>query len=118
MKKYPLFYSVKKLYLIRIPELNISKIGVSENPNKRIKQLQTGCPYKLEISKVFESKYTTKVETTLHSRFSHFKVDEEIHNLNGEWFCLPIAEVVNFLDICKTIEISFDLLRESENPFI
>lgn len=108
----------KKLYLIRIPELNISKIGVSKNPFKRIKELQTGCPYKLEISKIFESKYTTKVEKTLHYRFAHLKIDEDIHNLGGEWFNLPIADVANFTGLCETVEKSFDMLKENNNPFI
>ena len=41
------------VYLIKISNEGIYKIGVSKDVNKRVKQLQTGNPEQIEIIKTF-----------------------------------------------------------------
>ena len=56
------------------------KIGkTSGRPDARISELQTGCPYAIELL-AFTSGGLKK-ESELHSRFSHLRARE-----NGEWF--------------------------------
>ena len=53
------------------------KIGRSKDVHKRLKQLQTGCPYKLKL--LVEGKGLGHRELELHNRLSS-------HRKNGEWF--------------------------------
>jgi hypothetical protein len=108
----------QKLYLLKIPELNVYKIGLSENPRKRVKQLQTGSPYKLEIIKVITTQHPSKLEKNLHYRFSHFKIDENIYNLTGEWFNIPIQDVNKFKETCSQVENNLENLKKEGNPFV
>ena len=59
------------------------KVGYSKNPSKRLKQLQTGCPYKLNL--LFTIPGNKKKEAELHYqfRFLQYTGDEP---LKGEWF--------------------------------
>lgn len=64
------------------------KIGVSNDPEKRLKQCQTGNPYKLIITRVepYESsKEAYKRENELHNTFKDF-------NTHGEWFKRTLVE--------------------------
>lgn len=111
-----------KIYLIYCKSINLYKIGISTNPEKRIKQLQTGSPYELSIITIYDSKYPFKLETTLHNIFSsrktpeNFKYDFEL--LSGEWFNLSNKDVAGFIDSCKKIEETIDNLKLSGNPFV
>lgn len=69
---------MKYLYIIGNEVENICKIGISGNPSKRLKQLQTGCPYKLTILAVVGS-FDYESEKNLHNRYKDYR-------LNGEWF--------------------------------
>lgn len=53
------------------------KIGVSDNPNLRLRELQTGNPFRLKLLGVMAGEYM--VEKELHSLFERFR-------LEGEWF--------------------------------
>jgi hypothetical protein len=53
------------------------KIGFSKDPNTRLKELQTACPYKLKVVATMPGCFAT--ELALHSVFS----DQRTH---GEWF--------------------------------
>lgn len=63
------------------------KIGYSETIHQRINQLQTGCPFKLELVSVMPG--TMKTEKMLHNKFNK-------HRYNNEWFefCLEIREFI------------------------
>lgn len=102
MKKQP-----KYIYLITD---DISyKIGISKNdPNKRLKTLQTGSANTLRIVDVFLSNYANVLEKTLHRTF-------ELEHHRGEWFNLCKEQVVMFIDICNKNEKIFDALYEDEN---
>ena len=100
-----------KIYLIKSLNEGIYKIGVSKNPNKRLKEVQTGNPAPVEIVQLYETENAYKIESALHNRYSHF-------NTHGEWFELSIKEEVSFLDTCVSIEKNLETLKNLGNPFI
>ena len=61
---------------------NCVKIGKANNVNERIKSLQTGSPYKLNLLAKIpakDDKHALYLERSFHERLRKFK-------LNGEWF--------------------------------
>ena len=67
----------KYVYFIQCEDL--IKIGYSKNINKRLKQLQTGCPYALQLLYVIDNAdYET--EQYYHRYFS------SIYNIRGEYY--------------------------------
>lgn len=58
---------------------NFVKIGKANNPHKRLRQLQTGSPRKLELASVIPGGKSE--EKRLHAKYSHLRA-------NGEWFHL------------------------------
>ena len=101
-----------------VPELNICKIGLSNNSKKRIKQLQTGCPYQINLAKIYRTELAAKVEKILHRHFRTRKVDQQDYNLTGEWFRLDIDQIINFEQMCKEFEDNIIYLKSQNNPFI
>lgn len=67
------------VYFIINDKNKLCKIGFSVDPKKRIKVLQTGCPYPLRIYRTIEA--TMKMEKQLHKQFREYKT-------NGEWFSI------------------------------
>ena len=58
------------------------KIGISDNPKKRIKEIQVGCPHKIDHIAMIELKHRTHArlaETMFHKSFAHYRTI-------GEWF--------------------------------
>jgi hypothetical protein len=100
---------MKSVYLIRGDDKY--KIGIAKNPNNRICQLQTGNPSELKLIHAYQSENASKIESALHNRYSF---DKNI----GEWFNLSIKEEVNFINECKKIDKSINILKEMNNPFI
>lgn len=85
-----------------ISEGNLYKIGQSENPTKRLAQLQTGCPHKLElIASVYSDKW---LERRLHKMFFFSKK-------RGEWFTLTPSQLSMILDY---INSRFDSLPSTQ----
>lgn len=94
----------KYVYLISDSNSYTYKIGVSINPEKRIKALQTGNYKVLKIiHKIFCENYND-VETALHNKYNFLKV-------NGEWFELTEEEVKNFPESCKKIDENFKTIK-------
>jgi hypothetical protein len=84
------------------------KIGYTTNSvNKRIRELQTGCPYKITLVETYSSEYANKIETTLHNFFSH-------KNTYGEWFDLDIQDVNNFKILCERYHNIQKLLNDND----
>ncbi len=102
MKKQP-----KYIYLITD---DISyKIGISKNdPNKRLKTLQTGSANTLRIVDKFISNYANILEKTLHRTF-------ELEHHRGEWFNLNNEQVEMFLPLCIKNEHVFATLDINDN---
>ena len=111
-----------KIYLIHCKVINLYKIGISINPRKRLKQLQTGTPYELSILYLHESECAYKIEKILHNKFASKKVAEnfrfDFERLIGEWFELSTKDVLSFEDNCKKIEETIEILKKSGNPFV
>lgn len=108
-----------KIYLIKAQEIYLYKIGITKNVDRRLKQLQTGCPFKLEVVEVYEANnFVTKIENILHRSFSCYQKSSDLYDLQGEWFDLPNSIISNFKKICKENEDSLLFLKEQKNPFI
>jgi len=87
------------------------KIGITKNdPKKRIKQLQTGNPRKIDLLKSYTSENYLKVEKWLHRKYF---VKTEAKN---EWRSLSNEEVFSFIEDCKEADINISFLLEN-NPF-
>jgi len=97
---------MKYLYLIQSLENSYYKIGISKNPTKRIKQLQTGNSSELKLCCVYQSDIANKIEKVLHRRYSHL-------NKEGEWFDLSVLNELTFNDECKKIEESLKLIEKN-----
>lgn len=90
--------SKDRVYLIGSPESPLVKIGWSDNPQRRLRNLQTGSPVPLHLLAVFEG--GAIVEAELHRRFA----DKRSHD---EWFDLgsdPVAAVSPFVKVAQVEE--------------
>ena len=85
------------IYFIGSLESGTVKIGRSDNPEKRLTELQTGNPHKLVLYGVIEN-VSQELESELHRILDPFR-------LEGEWFRLT-NEVIRFM-ISKTDQISY-----------
>lgn len=108
---------MKYVYLFNVEGTNVYKIGNSKHPEKRLLQLQTGNPIKIEFVKAFESKYATQLESFLHRKFKLKKYSENEGELKGEFFCLDKEDVAGFEIFCKQFEDNIILL-ESSNTYL
>ena len=86
------------------------KIGISKNPEKRIKQLQTGTPNIISLVYKFESEWASKIEGHLHIRYS-------LDRLNGEWFKLTKDTVNEFLANCRKIDYNLTYIKENSTIY-
>lgn len=75
------------VYFIGNLEAGFVKIGYSDNPSKRLKQLRTGCPFPIDIIHCVETDEPRTLEKKIHSIFKSsrcqgewFKVDEKFEN--------------------------------------
>jgi hypothetical protein len=72
------------VYFIKEERSGLIKIGYSENPQKRLKALQTGQAKDLEI--IMTVKGGAELESVLHKAFDFFRV-------RGEWFLLKRPQI-------------------------
>ena len=88
----------KYVYLIRSQGDKFYKIGISKDPEIRLKDLQTGSPKILEIvaTQLVEEDFARDIERDLHTRF-------EILRQGGEWFYIPDKLLPK---VIKAIELS------------
>jgi len=85
------------------------KIGFTRDKiSTRVKNIQTGCPYKIEIVDTFESEHSKKIEKTLHNFFSY-------NNTHGEWFELSCTEEFKFRSMCEKYEKMYDSIEQIKN---
>ncbi len=89
------------LYVIG-PNEGPQKIGLSENVQRRLKNLQTGHPHKLHIHHFEEvpRKQVRAIEKRIHTELNYKK-------LKGEWFDITKQEAIEFL-------IYFNILLNEE----
>ena len=94
-------------------EKELFKIGITKSSvEKRLKSLTTGNPNKITIIHTYYSKKYKEIEKWLHSKFSLNKTNSE-----NEWFCLKNDDVLNFINICKNIEETINILN-TKNTYI
>ena len=95
------------IYLICDPLTETFKIGVTKRDvNARLKEIQTGNPGEIFISKTFESRYPYKLESMLHRKY---KSKQTIN----EWFALDAEDYQSFDETCRKYE---EILHGLENP--
>lgn len=94
-------------------EKELFKIGVTKSQiEKRIKSLSTGNPNKITLLKSYYSKNYKEIEKWLHSRYSLNKTESK-----NEWFYLTNEQVLNFVETCKKIDETINLIK-STNTFV
>jgi len=96
------------IYLITNREKGICKIGFSNNPEKRLLQLQTGNPYKLTLECTIDG--SIDLERELHEQFKSL-------SLVGEWFnftkeikeYFSITDSANYMVFIDSVGQFFDI---------
>lgn len=96
------------IYLINISDTDLYKIGVSKNPQTRLKFLQTANSKQLNLICEFNTKFDYKLEKFVHN---YFKTQKEL----GEWFLLKEENIKEFIPTCIKGEGIFDLLKKNNN---
>ena len=89
------------LYFISTTRKNVVKIGIANNPKKRLKTFQTAHYEELIILRVIKVENRAlafKLETALHQKFKKY-------HIRGEWFKLT-PTVMNFIENYQTHNIS------------
>ncbi len=66
------------------------KIGIAANPEKRLRQLQSGNPDRLYVRAIVRTAEPDRLEKDLHGRFGQ-------HRMGGEWFH-PTADLMAYMD--------------------
>lgn len=101
-----------KVYLISIGSDNKRyKIGFTKRKvEQRIREMRTGNSEEFTIENVFESKWATKIEASLHQQHQSKKI-------SGEWFELDQTEAKNFAADCQRLHNLFELLSK-ENTYV
>ena len=83
------------------------KVGISKNPRKRLKQLQTGNMniLKLIFTEEFECNrnHLLKIEKLIHREISHIS-----KHMKGEWFFIEKNQITDIKDIIKFHRIRYD----------
>jgi hypothetical protein len=104
------------VYLISMEGTNTCKIGyTNENkgPAGRMRELQTGCPFKLKVLGSYLSEFGNKIEGMLHRQYSSKKMDENLNELQGEWFDLEDDDINNFEKECESTEKTINMIIET-----
>ena len=89
------------VYFISTKRKNVVKIGIANNPNKRLKTFQTANYEELIILRVIKVENRAlafKLETALHQKFKKY-------HIRGEWFKLT-PTVINFIENYQIDNIS------------
>lgn len=69
------------LYIIQSKRTGALKIGRSDDPDRRLRQLQTGCPYTLKVILVMPD--GGRLEGGVHKTMQRHRTR---HTAGGEWF--------------------------------
>ena len=81
--RYPrcvIITSMKDLYIIHMKGSGKFKVGRSKHPEIRLKQLQTGCPFDLELTLILENQ--GHLEKDIHRILKPYQA----RYMKGEWF--------------------------------
>lgn len=81
------------------------KVGISRDPKRRLKSLQTGHPYPLTLHSVTETcvSKTKLLETVIHRHLKMYKT-------NGEWFNVELNDLL--------LEVDYAIIRYGDDPIL
>ena len=97
-----------KGYVYLLTDGEFFKIGVTRGSiEKRIKKLQTGNPDNIAIVNYHLTEYPFKLESALHARHAHQRI-------NNEWFDLSLNDVTSLTQECEQLAYLFD--QPQANP--
>ena len=96
------------VYLIQCAETAYYKVGIADEPEKRLDILQIGCPYPLSI--VLTCRMLRRVGATTAEAQIHRSLNK--YNVHGEWFELP-DDVLSQLKIDMISCSEMDSQREN-----
>lgn len=82
------------VYLVYDRSRDLHKVGVSVDPVRRLRQLQTGNGELLGLVASYLTQHARQVESFLHRFYAQ-------GNTIGEWFNLDAGEPLRFLERCK-----------------
>lgn len=89
------------------------QVGISDKPEKRLKQVQTGSPHKLVVAvafRLFNRRFAQIVEGAFHAGHAD-------HRMNGEWFDLSAKDALRGL--VEVMKIGLDwVLEQNADPSI
>ena len=88
------------IYLLKIvtPDGCLYKIGNTKGDvYNRVKSLQTGCPYEINVAHTFKTSFGQILERTMHNTYS-------IKKTYGEWFALDMVDEAEFIETCLKYE--------------
>ncbi len=99
------------MYILQNGDTNQYKIGITNDLNRRLSELQIGCPNEIKVIKLYthyQRKIIEKYERVLHNYYT--KAGCRIRP-NGEWFTLNEQEI-NRLCQPKNIQEQNDLIEK------
>lgn len=81
------------------------KVGISKDPERRLRNLQTGHPQKLRIHCLRETngERTKLLEGAIHHHL-------RMHRTNGEWFDLDYETIL--------LEVEYAIMRYADDPLL
>ena len=94
---------VRFLYIIGYDKEGPVKIGISNKPERRLKQLQTGQDKQLVLFHVEEAvaKHAPVLERFVHAQIAH-------RRRSGEWFDICLEDAI--------AELKFSIIRWASDP--
>ena len=109
-KPFPVDKKVEKfgyVYLVRLSS-GECKIGKSMTVARRVSDLQTANPKKIDLLHFFPAADALKVEASLHRAFAHKKI-------SNEWFTLNDEEIRRFCSIQEYMEDELKISSQGGN---
>jgi hypothetical protein len=91
-KKVKSFADSQGVYVIGNKAMGFCKIGIACDVQRRLKSIQTGCPYPLEVWFFKPMKKARSIERQLHQQFSSYQ-------MSGEWFSAKVFELVDWKNL-------------------
>ena len=83
------------------------KIGVSDNPKKRLKEVQTGCPGEVHLIRTFEAGQDRYIhEGYFHKLYKEFSTGGEWFEFSNDYFVEKVLP--EMIDYFSKIEICYD----------
>jgi len=105
---YIMFAEMRGIY----DKMNV-KIGVSDNPKKRLKGIQTGCPGDVHLIRTFEAGQDAYIhEGYLHKLYKEFSTGGEWFEFSNDYFVEKVLP--EMIDYFSKIEICYDQVETTK----